>query len=175
MKNWKSFTAAALATLAVAAGCGMGAGDYETYRVAFSDSTLSESCGADSEDSTTFRTGNTFLLYFVGTESGDIPYLDVGGSVLEGTETDDGYAFSGTSKDVEDNGDSVTTTTTTIDITLIPDGDSISGTQKVRVSLSCDGDCQGFDGFDCTGTSDFLGVVVDETIEVGTDDGNANP
>jgi len=97
--------ALAVSSMAGAAGCGgLGAGDYEVYRVAYDAVTTDASCYADNmipedkkDDTTTFRSGSTFILYVDG---GDLPLLDTGDLVLEGSKTDNGYTFSGDQVDI---------------------------------------------------------------------------
>ncbi|XXX81551.1 hypothetical protein WMF30_22605 [Sorangium sp. So ce134] len=101
-----SARAALLATLAGAASCGgLSAGDYAVYRVAVEASEQAPGCFPDDRpvlaekyDATTFRDGQTLLLYL---PTDDEAVLDVGGVVLKGSTEDDPYTFEGLSEDVE--------------------------------------------------------------------------
>ncbi|AKT40262.1 hypothetical protein [Chondromyces crocatus] len=91
---------------AVTASCGgLGPGDYVGYRVASSEAKLDASCypggkipDAIKDDTTTFRTGATFLLYIASDEEA---FLDTGTRVIAGTVDGDNFNFSGTRTDVE--------------------------------------------------------------------------
>lgn len=153
-----------LGALASFVGCGLGAGDYTTYRIGSADASLSGDCTEDENDSTTFRSGGTFLLYYVAGDDGAVPYLDGGGNfVLQGEETDEGYTFTGKSIDAEEDNDRTFTTTTTATVTIVVDGDTVSGTAKVTSAQTCSGTCGGFDDTSCTSTSTFDGVEVDDS------------
>ena len=148
------------------AGCGLGAGDYRLYRIA-SEETGAEGalCDGDPNDSTTLLGGSTIMLFFV--EDGDVvPYLDTGAFVLEGTEGDESYEFSGTTIDVEDFGDGEITTTVDVSVSLTLDGDLASGTVVVDTTASCSGDCGGFDEESCRQTASFHGVEIEESVEL---------
>lgn len=98
----------ALAALAAANGCAsddLGTGDYMVFRVAFSNATPGASCYVDGEipmsiveDSTSLRSGGTFIMY--AAEEGGL-YLDTGSMVLEGEKDGDVYEFDGKEIDVE--------------------------------------------------------------------------
>jgi len=90
-----------------AAGCGGGIenGDYLLLRVAFSDLKEDASCYANDEipkeiknDTTSFRSGSTFVLYRGPEEA---YYLDLEEVVMEGTREGDNFTFEGESVDVE--------------------------------------------------------------------------
>lgn len=93
------------ASMGTVACGGLGAGDYEVYRVAFSRQVLGQDCfdgdalpDSIREDSTTIRQGSTFVLYF---DRDDTPLLDSGAWVLSGEGDGDEYSFSGNDTDVE--------------------------------------------------------------------------
>ncbi|AUX42559.1 uncharacterized protein SOCE26_039920 [Sorangium cellulosum] len=101
-----SARAALLVSLAGAASCGgPSAGDYTIYRIALEEQQDEPGCFpkdesplAEAYDSTTFRTGQTLILYLA---TDDDAMLDTGGLVLRGTTDDDPYRFSGQAEDVE--------------------------------------------------------------------------
>lgn len=101
-----SARAALLASLAGVASCGgLSAGDYAVYRVALEASEQAPGCFPDDRpilaekyDATTFRNGQTLLLYLPTDEEA---VLDTGGLVLKGSTEDDPYTFEGRSEDVE--------------------------------------------------------------------------
>ncbi|WP_437580759.1 hypothetical protein [Sorangium sp. So ce887] len=101
-----SARAALLASLAGVASCGgLSAGDYAVYRVALEASEESPGCFPDDRpllaekyDATTFRDGQTLLLYLPSDEEA---VLDIGGLALKGSTDDDPYLFEGRSEDVE--------------------------------------------------------------------------
>jgi hypothetical protein len=99
--------AALVASLAGVVSCGgMSAGDYVIYRVAFVEKAIQEAgCYPKDEvpvselyDSTTFRSGQTFVLYMADDEEAT---LDTGGVVLKGSMEDEPYTFSGSTEDVD--------------------------------------------------------------------------
>lgn len=168
MQTVKKLGAKALALAfvgAMVAACGgLGGGDHLTFRVAASRANYAGDCNTqfDAGDSTTFRAGDTFMLFIVTEGDNDVPYLDTGTAVLEGSETDDGYTFHGEEVDVEDFFDSSVTTTTVADISLTMDGESVSGDVTIVSTTSCSGDCIGFEPGSCTATNEFDGVLVEE-------------
>ncbi|WP_437537548.1 hypothetical protein WME79_18505 [Sorangium sp. So ce726] len=101
-----SARAALLASLAGAASCGgLSAGDYVVYRVALEAPEQEPGCFpedrpslAEKYDATTFRNGQTLLLYL---PTDDAAMLDTGGLVLRGSTDDDPYTFTGESEDVD--------------------------------------------------------------------------
>ncbi|WP_437971225.1 hypothetical protein WMF04_18855 [Sorangium sp. So ce260] len=101
-----SARAALLASLAGVASCGgLSAGDYAVYRVALEASEQAPGCFpgdrpilAEEYDATTFRDGQTLLLYL---PTDDEAVLDTGGLVLKGSTKDDPYTFEGRSEDIE--------------------------------------------------------------------------
>ncbi|WP_438020431.1 hypothetical protein WMF18_15750 [Sorangium sp. So ce315] len=98
--------AALVASLAGAASCGgLSAGDYAVYRIAVEASDESYGCFpgdrpplAEAYDATTFRSGQTLLLYLT---TDDEAMLDIGGLVLSGSTKDDPYTFAGVTEDVD--------------------------------------------------------------------------
>jgi len=98
----------ALTALAAANGCAsdtLDSGDYMVFRVAFTSSTPAASCYVDGEipmsiveDTTSLRSGGTFIMY--AAEEGGL-YLDTGDMVLEGEKNGPRYDFDGKTVDVE--------------------------------------------------------------------------
>jgi hypothetical protein len=153
-------------------GCGgFGPGDYQLYRIAASEASLSESCGADSDDTNTVRDGSTVMLFFSGGETESV-FLDLGESVLEGIETEEGYDFDGTVVDIEEQGDATLTTRTDIKVNLVFDDDTVNLKTTTTIALTCSGECTGFDPFSCTATGTAVGVEIDESVSVPVGDGN---
>lgn len=147
-------------------GCGLSGGDYMVYRIANSDAETS-GCGPnDGGDSSTLRNGTTIMVYFVETEAGLVPYLDIGTVVIEGEESEEGYYFEGKTVDKEDQGNATTTTTTTYKIDLALNGDTVTLDTTITLTVKCSGECQGFDSTTCKITSDSVGVLLDEDTEV---------
>ncbi|WP_437282200.1 hypothetical protein WME90_17015 [Sorangium sp. So ce375] len=101
-----SARAALLASLAGVASCGgLSAGDYVVYRVALEAPEKEPGCFpkdrpslAEKYDATTFRNGQTLLLYL---PTDDAAMLDAGEIVLRGSTDDDPYTFTGESEDIE--------------------------------------------------------------------------
>ena len=90
-----------------AAGCttGVEPGDYQLLRVAYAEIQADATCYADGEvprdikdDSTSFRTGGTLVLFRGPDET---YYLDTEKAVMEGKREGDTYSFEGESVDVE--------------------------------------------------------------------------
>ncbi len=157
-------------------GCGYGPGDYVIFRVATSDAELSSDCDVDSDgDSNTLKEGSTVMVFFVDGGDGAVPYLDLGGSALEGEATDDGYTFSGKVVEVDDQGDAVFTTTLDIKVDMTVDGDTVNLTSVAKTSFTCSGECMGFDPYTCTATSTAVGVEVDEAVSVPIEGEPQNP
>jgi hypothetical protein len=142
-----------------AIGCGgIGPGDYVIYRIALSEPSLSGDCSSDSEDSSTFRDSQTFILYAGPNEKF---YLDAGQGTLEGSATDEGFKFSGKSVDVDDVPDQKQTTTTDVSVTVTVDGAAVSGTVTTKQTVTCTGtNCGGAGNFSCTQTSKFVGSEI---------------
>jgi len=158
----------------LAVGCGgFGPGDYQLYRVAASEASLSESCNADNEgDTNTVRNGSTVMLFFSGGES-ESAFLDIGGSVLEGAETEEGYDFDGKVIDIEEQGPATITSRLDIKVSLVFDGDTVNLTSTATNAVTCSGECTGFDPATCTATAQGVGVEVDESVSVPI--GNGGP
>ncbi|WP_437593552.1 hypothetical protein [Sorangium sp. So ce1000] len=101
-----SARAALLASLAGVASCGgLSAGDYAVYRVALEAPEREPGCFPDDRpslaeryDATTFRNGQTLLLYL---PTDDVAMLDTGGLVLTGSTDDDPYTFTGEAEDID--------------------------------------------------------------------------
>lgn len=163
---------------ALAAACGgIGAGDYAIYRIASPEAALSGDCNNNPDHTSTLLGGGTFVIYAIGGDGDDTFYLDAGGTVLKGAETDDGWAFDGKTTDVQDVGQNTTIThTTTYAVTVTDEGDQISGTYKVTDEQSCTGNgCGNNDNATCTATATFTGVMVDDSAIAISDSGNAQP
>lgn len=126
----KIFIAVLLAAGAIGGGCGLETGDLVVYRTALGESSLSGDCSSDENDSTTFRAGQTMVLYLPGTlEDGAL--LDLGEIVLPGTETDEGFTFQGTDIDGQEVGGQ-----TIFD----SDGDGLDDTNGEDPLVDADGD-----------------------------------
>jgi hypothetical protein len=152
-------------------GCGgIGPGDYVIYRVSYGELSRSSGCYPDKEvpadeksDSTTYRTGTSFILY-AGAE--DAFYLDTGEKTLQGTKSSDTYAFAGKAVDVEysnPNGTGAKTTVTvtaTVDMTV--DGEAVSGKVTTKTTQKCTGSDACPDDFSCTESVDFVGMEVED-------------
>ena len=151
-------------------GCGgFGPGDYQLYRVAASEATLGDECGVDDDgDTNTIREGSTVMLFFSGGDAEGV-FLDVGGSVLEGAETEEGYTFSGNIIDNTDDGDAVFTTRTDISVDLTFDGDTVNLSTNTKVAQTCSGECMGFEPTTCNISGTAVGVAVDEAVSVPID------
>jgi len=162
-----------------------GAGDYVAYRVAFDATTTDASCYSDNmipddkkDDVTTFMSGGTFILYL---DADGTPLLDIGTLVVEGSETDAGYTFSGNSVDVDylNNNPNDTnvlkiTQTTTVTIDMTVDGDTISGTSKTVTDQKCEGTACPMDfAKSCTRTGSYKGVELDE-VDVALSGGSSS-
>jgi hypothetical protein len=148
-------------------GCGgFGPGDYQLYRVAAAESTLSDDCALEEDgDSNTIRDGSTVMIFFSGGEAEGV-FLDIGGSVLEGAETEEGYTFDGSVVDNSDDGDAVVTLRTDIKVNLTLDGDTVSLTTATKIVQTCSGECQGFTPSTCNVSGSAIGVAVDEAVSV---------
>lgn len=158
-------------------GCGgFGPGDYQLYRVAAADAKLSADCAPDDDgDSNTIRNGSTIMIFFSGGDAEGV-FLDLGGSVLEGAETDEGYTFDGKTVDNTDNGDAVFTIRTDVKVDVTFDGDTVNLVSSTKITQTCSGECTGFEPSTCNIDGTATGVEVDEAVSVPIDDdGNANP
>jgi hypothetical protein len=162
-----------VAVFAGAAGCGgFGAGDYLVYRIAAPEAKLSGDCQNNPDRTTTFQNGSTVVMYAIAGDSDDVYYLDVGSTVLTGTTTDDGYSFTGNTTETQDVGGNTTVTSkTTLTVTVVDDGDQVSGTFVSVQETSCSGqDCSFVDVGKCTASSTYVGVLIDDSA-VGVDPG----
>lgn len=157
-------------------GCGgFGPGDYQIYRVAAPDATLSGDCAEDDEgDSNTIRNGSTIMLFFSGGEAEGV-FLDLGNAVLEGAETDEGYTFDGSTVDNTDAGNNtILTVRTDIKVDMTFDGDTVNLVTSSKIAQTCSGECTGFEPTTCNIAGTATGVEVDESVSVPID-GDANP
>jgi hypothetical protein len=172
MKLKKTLQCAALVAGAFAVmGCGISPGDYVIYRV--SPGVTDETSGChhpetdpppnDASDSTTIRDSNTWIIY---ASINDAFYLDNGTITLEGVATDTGYQFTGKTVDVQydlpDGTGSKRTTTDSVTIDVITDGDAISGTSVLKRTYGCAGTTCGEKIPSCQRSTDFVGMQVDE-------------
>ena len=163
--------AAILAGALGVAGCGISPGDYVIYRV--SPAVTEESLGCyypdmvvppnSASDSTTIREASTWIIY---ASINDAYYLDSGTNTLEGIASDNGYTFTGKTVDVQydvpDGTGSKRTTTDSVTIDVITDGDAISGKSTLKRTYGCAGATCGEKIPTCTKTTDFVGTHVDE-------------
>jgi hypothetical protein len=151
---------------AFAGGCsehGIGAGEYTAVRIAKATVTFSADCAAlaDPNHTTTFKEGETVLVYGVSGDAGDQLYLDLGGVVIPGGEQDDGsFRFSAKDTQINHQIDADITTVTTITVTFTVSGSEYVGKSATHIDVSCSGsNCGGNDT--CTATTDFEGVEVE--------------
>jgi hypothetical protein len=100
------------------------------------------------------------------TDSSGNYFLDLGGSTLQGKETDTGIGFTATKVDVEYDMDDVTqtkrTATISVEIDVTLDGKSIGGTGVTTSSFTCSGMTCTTAIPSCTVTQLFSGTEVDE-------------
>ncbi len=184
-----------LLPLTLLAACDpLGLGDFLVYQVAYLPPELGADCFPNGEipddvanDSSTFRAPDTLALY---RDVDGVPYLEIDGVVLAGAKKDgpkSGYAFyadnvvvdvvSGTNPytvygyttgTASEPYTLTNKTSTDVDLTLKHKG--ISGTKRVKVEQSCEGQaCQDADTFSCTTTAKFIGTLVkdpDLTYEI---------
>jgi hypothetical protein len=171
MKTARLLCALSLLVPVALVGCGgFGPGDYQLYRVAAADATLSADCAPEDDgDSNTIRNGSTVMIFFSGGESEGV-FLDLGGSVLEGAETEEGYTFTGNTVDNTDNGDAVFTTRTDIKVDVTFDGDTVNLASNTKIVSTCSGECAGFEPSTCNISGTAVGVEVDEAVSVPIDD-----
>ncbi len=150
-------------------GCGgVGAGDHVVYRAAFGQTSYDSGCHHQDDGSSDVRGSSTIMVYSTGGDGEPVYWLDVGDAVFEGTESDDGWVFSGSSQQIDQGGNTTITTTTKTTITVHLDGSVINGTTKIVTSAECSGMCGGFDTESCTTSTDFTGVELDDA-SVGVD------
>jgi hypothetical protein len=151
-------------TLALA-GCGsdfdVGSGHHTALRISKQGNpTTSGTC--DSTDATTadFGDPDTWFVYGVASNGGNVPYLDTGSDVYKGGLVNDEYSFRGVETNPEDKGNRTETTRTTTVISLRPSGDEVTGTLVKTVETSCTGSCNGFEAGRCSRTTSLVGVVI---------------
>lgn len=155
MKRTRGIIAAA----ALLVGCGgdgfgAGPGEFTVIRVAVEpEATYSGDCNPP--DPTTIFHGGTVVVYGIAGDAGARVFLDAGADVFEGTKADDGsYTFAGS---VEDQGG----VDLDVTITLVPDGRTVSGTATYAYTGN---------GFSCTVTADYTGVILpDDTLSFSPD------
>lgn len=165
----------AFAGMTAACG-GFGAGDYAVYRVSSPEPKLSGQCSNDPNHKTTFQNGSTFIMYATSGDSEDVYYLDVGSSVLTGATTDEGWSFTGKTTDVQDGGGTTVTSTTTLTVDVVDEGDQVSGTWTSVQEVTCSGNgCDFVDVGKCTATSSFVGVLIDDSAVSADPGGNVGP
>ncbi len=162
------FAIAAVASIPVFAACGggldIGAGKYTAIRIAsVGDPTLTGSCQANPDKTTTLRAGATAYIYGVKGTSADQLFLDVGGTVLTGAEQSDGsFRFDGKTTNVNQQGQNCTiTSTTAITVAFTADGNTVSGSTTIVQSAAVSGNCGTPQG-DCTSTAAFVGVQIED-------------
>lgn len=159
----RSKHAGAMAVFLAATGCGgLGAGDYEVYRVAAAEPQLSADCFASGAPTTgvssDIRTGATLVLFL---DSQEVPYLDTGARVFEGGRSGNEYRFLGTNL-ITANGFS---SSQQVQIDMILDGDTVEGNYRTT-STTCipsptGGNCT---PSSCTTDTDFDGVRVEDEL-----------
>jgi hypothetical protein len=152
-------------------GCGISPGDYVIYRV--TPGTTDQNAGCyypDTEpapnvesDSSTVRATGTWFIY---ASINDAFYLDDGQNTLEGVATDTGYQFTGKTVnvqyDIPDGTGSKRTVTDSFTVSIVTDGDAISGSNVAKTTYGCAGTTCGDKIPSCTKTTDFVGTHVDE-------------
>ncbi len=141
---------------------GVGAGDHVVYRAAFGPTSYDSGCHHQDDGSTDVRASTTFMIYSTGGDGEPTYWLDVGDAVFQGTETEEGWVFSGSTQQIDKGGNTTITTTTKTTITVNLDGAVIDGSTKVVTTAECSGMCGGFDSDSCTTTTDFTGVELDD-------------
>lgn len=173
-----------LAVLPLLAACGPA--PYTVYQIAATSGDQTAGCfGTDevpddvADDSTTFRTGDTFVI-FSAPEDEYWLQLSTGGA-MPGTRDGKTYKFAAKSVDKQFGGydygyddtgrgggggssDLELTTTVESEIKVTLDGRNISGSSETAVTFECDGrNCP--DTTTCTTTNEFVGVLVDADVE----------
>jgi hypothetical protein len=160
------FAVIAVAAVPVFAACGgdIGAGKYAEFRLAtVALPKESGDCQPNTTHVTNFESGSTVLIYGISGSSGDELFLDTGGKegVLDGTKQDDGsFVFTGKATDTMVQGPTTTISETDISVTFTVTGKTLSGSTIEKLSVSCSGQCGGFQGGECTSTFNFDGVEV---------------
>lgn len=164
------FVAIGLASMAAGCGNALKPGDYRVYKMDFQNGTKSAGCfpvtGADPNTKSDTDTTLASATWVMTTDSAGNYFLDVGGSTLQGKESDTGLSFGAKKVDVEFDMDDATQTkrTATVDvkIDLTIDGKSIGGTGVTTASFSCSGTTCTTAIPTCTVTQAFSGTEVDE-------------
>lgn len=161
---WKT-----LFLFALLPACGIQPGDYVLYRIGAATTEYTQDCFPngqdpdDASDSTTFRAGETIVIFRA---PDGVYFIDTGDFMIEGTLSGGTFDFNGESIDIEyfgSNDNSQTTETTTVDITMDTQGASVSGSFVSSVIQTCSGPaCDEFDSYSCTGTSQFVGTRVND-------------
>lgn len=150
------------------AGCGgISPGDYVLYSVAEAGDTKSSGCfpgGFDPQTHSDTDDGVKDITWAITAGPNDEFYLE--GENLQGEKSDSGYDFHETKVDVQYN-DPVTkatkiTTTTLTDVPITVDGETISGTKTVKVSVKCSGQCPPDGVPTCTTSTEFNGAKIDD-------------
>jgi hypothetical protein len=175
--------AGALIATSALVGCGIQPGDYEIYRVSLGQVDETAGCfygqlndeqsNDEASDTTSIRESGTWILY---ASIEDKFYLDTGAVTLEGAESDEGFTFTGRAVDVNfgDKNDPMDmdpklTVTTVTTITMITDGNAISGDATKKTSYKCSGMlCPAEPIPACTEKTLFVGTYV-EDIELKHD------
>jgi hypothetical protein len=162
----------ALGVAPMIGGCGnaLKPGDYRVYKMDFQNGTKSAGCfpvtGADPNSK--FDTDSTLAsaTWVMTTDASGNYFLDLGGSTLQGKESDTGISFAARKVDVEFDMDDITQTKRTatvdvkIDVTI--DGKSIGGTGVTTSSFACSGTTCTTSIPTCTVSQAFSGTEVDE-------------
>jgi hypothetical protein len=163
MKNRRALRPALIATaslLALGLSC-IVPGKYRIYRVANSKTASSPGCYPDgipedvAQDTTTFKTGQTFAVYAAGSGTFFLEMVYVGDGefyTIEGTRSGREYTFEGTTVDVQPSSEPPVTVTETFTVDLMIKGRKVEGTFTY--------DRRSTDGEMCTRTTDFVGAEV---------------
>lgn len=167
------------------AGCGgLSPGEYVVYQVASTETTESDGCYQNSIvppevafDSSTFREGYTFVLY-AGPD--DTYFLNMQSLLLEGTADGDVYSFEGESVDITFSGPDGTgdkyESTSRMSVEVTVDGSLVNGTAKTRTTDRCTGTTCNPLPPDCTRTSEFVGIEVENVkLKHEVDHGSVSP
>jgi hypothetical protein len=172
MARFSAVVSVALGLASLVAGCGnaLKPGDYRIYKMEFQAGTKSTGCfpvtGADPNTKSDSDTTLASATWVMTTDSSGNYFLDLGGSTLQGKETDTGIGFTATKVDVEYDMDDVTqtkrTATISVEIDVTLDGKSIGGTGVTTSSFTCSGMTCTTAIPSCTVTQLFSGTEVDE-------------
>jgi len=157
--------------LGIATGCG--GPRYEVYQIATATAVLTDDCWGDAgvpeneeNDSTTFATGDTFLIY---SAPDDVYYAQLStGEALAGTLDGKKFVFDGEVVDHTFTGENARaieeTTVVTTEFIVNRDGRNVFGKSVTDVTYDCEGrDCG--ESTSCTTTTDFVGVEVDADVQ----------